>query len=279
MSSKKEKINSKKTKKIFKSLGLSAEEAEMYSKSYSDVLSQLSQIKSLISDLKIKMTKENGESEEIKEKSIKIEKFEECQDWLEKMKDELPQNINKYLKSLQAGVEQISKLSEFNKFIDGLKNQVSKELNSEFDRFKKLFDSIKLKISSVFEKQLRMSSLKSFVEKIVSNVSNFIRYNPDDLNKRILENLVRKGFSDTPKKIEGNCFFKRGGNGNNSSEYFASLGIPTKLISVIGRGSEWMIDELKDNLNNYIPEMLDDFNSFSKDLIIQMEKNLFDSNI
>lgn len=87
---------------------------------------------------------------------------------------------------------------------------------------------------------------EDLVEKIVSNVSNFIRYNPDDLNKRILENLVRKGFSDTPKKIEGNCFFKRGGNGNNSSEYFASLGIPIKLISVIGRGSEWMIDELKE---------------------------------
>ena len=81
---------------------------------------------------------------------------------------------------------------------------------------------------------------------IVSNISNFIKYNPDDLNKRILENLVRKAFTDTPKKIEGHCFFKRGGNGNNSSEYFASLGVPTKLISVIGRGSEWMIDELKE---------------------------------
>jgi hypothetical protein len=35
----------------------------------------------------------------------------------------------------------------------------------------------------------------------------------------------------------------------------------------------------KDNLSNYFPEMLDDFNSFSKDLIIQMEKNLFNRNI
>ena len=35
----------------------------------------------------------------------------------------------------------------------------------------------------------------------------------------------------------------------------------------------------KDNINNYFPEMLDDFNSFSKDLIIQMEKNLFNRNI
>ena len=35
----------------------------------------------------------------------------------------------------------------------------------------------------------------------------------------------------------------------------------------------------KDNITNYFPEMLDDFNSFSKDLIIQMEKNLFNRNI
>lgn len=35
----------------------------------------------------------------------------------------------------------------------------------------------------------------------------------------------------------------------------------------------------KDNINNYFPEMLEDFNSFSKDLIIEMEKNLFNRNI
>ncbi|MFX0056838.1 MAG: carbohydrate kinase family protein [Candidatus Hodarchaeota archaeon] len=87
---------------------------------------------------------------------------------------------------------------------------------------------------------------EDLVEKIVSNITNFVRYNPDDISKKILEKLVQRGFSDTPKKIEGRCFFKRGGNGNNSSEYFASLGVPTKLISVIGRGSEWMIDELKE---------------------------------
>jgi sugar/nucleoside kinase (ribokinase family) len=87
---------------------------------------------------------------------------------------------------------------------------------------------------------------EDLVEKIVVNLSNFIKYNPDDLNMRILQKIVQRGFSDTPKKIEGHCFFKRGGNGNNSSEYFASLGVPTKLISVIGRGSEWMVDELRD---------------------------------
>ena len=56
---------------------------------------------------------------------------------------------------------------------------------------------------------------------------------------------MKQSFSDTPKKIIGQCYFKRGGNGNNSSEYLAKLGIPTKLISIIGRGSEWMIPELQ----------------------------------
>ena len=44
----------------------------------------------------------------------------------------------------------------------------------------------------------------------------------------------------------GLCYFKRGGNGNNSAEFIFNLGIPTKLISVIGRGSEWMVTELNE---------------------------------
>jgi len=86
---------------------------------------------------------------------------------------------------------------------------------------------------------------EQLVEKIVTRLNNFIRYNPDDLNKKILQEIVKGGFSETPKKIVGHCFFKRGGNGNNSSEYLAKLGVPTKLISVIGRGSEWMYRELE----------------------------------
>ena len=85
------------------------------------------------------------------------------------------------------------------------------------------------------------------VEKIINRLLNFIRFNPDDLiNRKLLEKLVKGGFSDTPKKIVGHCFFKRGGNGNNSSEFLARLDVPTKLISVIGRGSEWMYDELQE---------------------------------
>jgi len=87
---------------------------------------------------------------------------------------------------------------------------------------------------------------EQLVEKIVNRLNDFIRYNPDDLNRRLINKMVKAGFSDTSKKIVGNCYFKRGGNGNNSSEYLARLGIPTKLMSIIGRGSEWMYDELKE---------------------------------
>ncbi|TFF95348.1 MAG: carbohydrate kinase family protein [Promethearchaeota archaeon] len=87
---------------------------------------------------------------------------------------------------------------------------------------------------------------ENLAEKITDRIINFIKYNPDDLlNRALLEKMVKGGFGDTPKKIIGHCYFKRGGNGNNSSEFLARLGIPTKLMSVIGRGSEWMIPELK----------------------------------
>jgi len=87
---------------------------------------------------------------------------------------------------------------------------------------------------------------EQIVEEIVNNLVNLIKYNPDDLNKTILEKFVKKGITDTPKKVMGLCYFKRGGNGNNSAEFLANLGIYTKLVSVIGRGSDWMIDELRD---------------------------------
>jgi len=87
---------------------------------------------------------------------------------------------------------------------------------------------------------------EQLVEKIVGRLSIFVQYNPDDLNRKLFEKIVKEAFSLTPKKIIGHCFFKRGGNGNNSSEYLARLGVPTKLMSIIGRGSEWMYSELKD---------------------------------
>jgi sugar/nucleoside kinase (ribokinase family) len=90
------------------------------------------------------------------------------------------------------------------------------------------------------------SFYEDLVNKIVDNLINFIRYNPDDLmNRRLLTKIVKSGFSDTSKKILSKSYIKRGGNGNNSAEYLSDLGIPVKLISVIGTESEWMLEELQ----------------------------------
>ncbi|MEJ2293493.1 MAG: carbohydrate kinase family protein [Candidatus Lokiarchaeota archaeon] len=81
-------------------------------------------------------------------------------------------------------------------------------------------------------------------ERIVDQLLKFIQYNPDDLGKSLMNRIIKKAIVNIPKKNNANCFLKKGGNGNNTAEYCASLGIPTKLISVIGKSSNWMIDEL-----------------------------------
>lgn len=79
---------------------------------------------------------------------------------------------------------------------------------------------------------------------LASKIFNFIRYNPDDLNKNVLEKIIFKGFSDSTIQNDGRCYFKRGGNGSSISEVFARSGIPTKLVSIIRREGEWMVEEL-----------------------------------
>ena len=82
-------------------------------------------------------------------------------------------------------------------------------------------------------------------ERIVDQLLNFIQFNPDDLRKSLMNRIIKKAIINLPKKNNAKCTLKRGGNGNNTAEYCAGLGIPTKLISVIGKNSNWMIDELK----------------------------------
>ncbi|MBN2151474.1 MAG: carbohydrate kinase family protein [Candidatus Lokiarchaeota archaeon] len=59
-----------------------------------------------------------------------------------------------------------------------------------------------------------------------------------------LKKLVHEAIADLPKKNPGEARIKRGGNGNNSTELFGKLGVPIKLVSVTGTGSEWMKAEL-----------------------------------
>jgi len=82
------------------------------------------------------------------------------------------------------------------------------------------------------------------IEKLTIDLVNFIKYNPDDLNSGIIKKVITSGMENISKKIEGSSYLKRGGNGNNTSEIISALGIPTRLISVIGRRSNWMIEEL-----------------------------------
>ena len=79
---------------------------------------------------------------------------------------------------------------------------------------------------------------------LASKIFNFIKYNPDDLSKNIIKKLVIKGFSDSLIQNDGRCYFKRGGNGNDISEIFTRSGIPTKLVSIIRKEGEWMVEEL-----------------------------------
>ena len=46
------------------------------------------------------------------------------------------------------------------------------------------------------------------IEEIVSQVANFIKYNPDDLNKEVLKKIVTRGFSKVPNKIIGPVHLK-----------------------------------------------------------------------
>ncbi len=46
------------------------------------------------------------------------------------------------------------------------------------------------------------------IEEIVSQLANFIRYNPDDLKKEVLKKIVTRGFSNIPNKIIGPVHLK-----------------------------------------------------------------------
>ncbi len=60
-----------------------------------------------------------------------------------------------------------------------------------------------------------------------------------------IRKIVHDVIADLPKKIPGEAYIKRGGNGNNSTELFGKLGVPIKLVTVTGTGSEWMKAELE----------------------------------
>ncbi len=69
---------------------------------------------------------------------------------------------------------------------------------------------------------------------------SIIKNSPEELKKKILSVI-----NDTPKKIGGETYIKRGGNGNNSAMLINNLGIPTQLMTTIGSGHEWILPEME----------------------------------
>lgn len=64
------------------------------------------------------------------------------------------------------------------------------------------------------------------------------------MDEASIKALVHAATGKLPKKIPGEAFIKRGGNGNNSTELFATLGVPVRLVTVVGSNARWMIDEV-----------------------------------
>ncbi len=56
----------------------------------------------------------------------------------------------------------------------------------------------------------------AFLDNVVSSVPvelhQFLKYNPDDINKHVLARVIRRAISKLPKKNEGNAVIKRGGD-------------------------------------------------------------------
>jgi sugar/nucleoside kinase (ribokinase family) len=60
-----------------------------------------------------------------------------------------------------------------------------------------------------------------------------------------LSKIITKVIDDCDKKIPGEAYVKRGGNGNNSAELLAKLQIPTQLMTTVGLGVDWMYSDLQ----------------------------------
>ena len=83
------------------------------------------------------------------------------------------------------------------------------------------------------------------IENSSKKIMDFYK-NSDIKSKNDLKDILRETISDYHKKIQSSSFIKRGGNGNNSAELLINLGIPVKLLTVIGSNASWIVSELRD---------------------------------
>ncbi len=84
------------------------------------------------------------------------------------------------------------------------------------------------------------------LSKIVYDISTSLAAKKDSLkNEAVIQSIVSDAVRSTKKKFSCESKIVRGGNGNNSATILAKLGVPTGLLSVIGKDSEWMKTELE----------------------------------
>ena len=91
----------------------------------------------------------------------------------------------------------------------------------------------------------RTSIFTDITDSLVKSLSE---KNPSLSDKESLRAFLFDHIDDLSKKVNGDMYVKRGGNGNNSAEALSKLNVPVRLMTTVGLGVEWMYDELK-NLN------------------------------
>ncbi|NVM05090.1 MAG: hypothetical protein HWN67_22405 [Candidatus Helarchaeota archaeon] len=138
---------------------------------HSAVINQISQLKSLIYELRdVTLKNLNEKFKTFENRSLNNEILEKYQSNYQKLREELSRQIKKELESLELGLEQFNHYENVISSIKEIKSHILKDLNTEFNRFKQIFENIKSKISHIFDEQLKTSPLKSFVETIVSDI-------------------------------------------------------------------------------------------------------------
>ncbi len=84
---------------------------------------------------------------------------------------------------------------------------------------------------------------ETLTEKILHLLNE--KKNDQQISKEEMKEKVVSFINDSQKKIPGDTYIKRGGNGNNSAVLINNLSIPTQLMTTIGSGHEWMIPEIE----------------------------------
>ncbi len=139
--------------------------------SYSEIINQISQLKSLIHEVQeLNLKNLNEQFNLFENQSLKKKIFGEYQTYYQNLREDLSNQIKKELETLESGLEPFKNYENFISSIKEIKSHILKDLNAEFNRFKQMFENIEAKISHIFNEQLKTSALKTFVETIVSNI-------------------------------------------------------------------------------------------------------------